>query len=88
MIVGGVILLVSALLFVINLLMSHMTTRIHDDTHGEWAVAIHPPLSVPKPMNGFALWNSIVAVWMVIAYGYPTLQFLILDTPGSLPWGY
>ena len=35
-------------LFVLNLLMSHMTTRIHDDTHGEWAVAVYPPMSVPK----------------------------------------
>ena len=88
MIVGGAILLVSALLFVLNLLMSHMTTRIHDDTHGEWAVAVYPPMSVPKPMNGFALWNGIVAVWMVVAYGIPIVQLLILDAPGSMPWGY
>jgi cytochrome c oxidase subunit 1 len=68
--------------------MSHLTTRIHEDTHGEWAVAIHPPLSLPKAMNGFALWNGIVAVWMVVAYGIPIVQLLILDAPGSMPWGY
>ena len=88
MIVGGAILLISALLFVLNLLLSHLTTKVEEDTHGEWAVAVFPPLSVPKPMNGFALWNGIVAVWMVVAYGIPVAQLLILDAPGSLPWGY
>jgi hypothetical protein len=39
-------------------------------------------------MNGFALWNGIVAVWMVVAYGIPIVQLLILDAPGSMPWGY
>jgi cytochrome c oxidase subunit 1 len=88
MIVGGAILLVSALLFVLNLLMSHLKKRIYDVTHGDWAVAVYPPMSVPKPMNGFALWNGIVAVWMVVAYGIPIVQLLILDAPGSMPWGY
>jgi len=88
MIVGGVILLFSALLFVLNLLLSHMTKKVHEDTHGDWAVAVYPPMSVPKPMNGFALWNGIVAVWMVVAYGIPIVQLLILDAPGSMPWGY
>ena len=50
--------------------------------------AVYPPMSVPKPMNGFALWNGIVAVWMVVAYGIPIAQLLILDAPGSMPWGY
>lgn len=88
MIVGGVILLVSALLFVLNLLMSHLTKKSDENTHGDWAVAVYPPMTVPKPMNGFALWNGIVAVWMVVAYGIPIVQLLILDAPGSMPWGY
>ena len=88
MIVGGGILMVSALLFVLNLLLSHLTRRQHEDTHGDWAVAIYPPMSVPKPMNGFALWNGIIAVWMVVAYGIPIVQLLIMDAPGSMPWGY
>jgi cytochrome c oxidase subunit 1 len=88
MVVGGAILLLSALLFVLNLVLSHTSHRQEGISDNDWAVAVHPPLSVPKPMNGYALWNGIVAVWMVIAYGYPVLQFLILDTHGSLPWGY
>ena len=41
--------------------------------------AVYPPMSVPRAMNGYALWNGIVAVWMVIAYGYPVL-------PDGRPW--
>ncbi|MCB1785730.1 MAG: b(o/a)3-type cytochrome-c oxidase subunit 1 [Gammaproteobacteria bacterium] len=88
MIVGGAILVFSSVLFMINLLMSHFSRKVEDISDDDWAEAVHPPLHVPRSMNGFALWNGIVAVWMVIAYGYPVLQFLILDTHGSLPWGY
>lgn len=87
MIIGGVILLVSALLLIYNLLMTHGRREEHK-AEMEWAVAVYEPLTVPKPLNGFALWNTIIAVWMLVAYGYPVLQFFILDTPGSLPWGY
>ena len=88
MIVGGGILVFSALLFVANLVISHLTSRVERSNGGDWAVAIQPPLTVPKPLNGYGLWNGILAVWMVIAYGYPILQFMVLDTHGSLPWGY
>lgn len=88
MVIGGAVLVFSAVLFVLNLVMSHLGRRLDTVDDHEWAVAVHPPLRVPRAMNGFALWNSIVAVWMVIAYGYPVLQFMILDTYGSLPWGY
>jgi len=25
---------------------------------------------------------------MIVAYGIPIVQLLILDAPGSMPWGY
>jgi cytochrome c oxidase subunit 1 len=88
MIVGGIILLVSSILFVLNLVLSHISAKAEKVDDNDWAVAIYPPLSVPRPMNGFALWNGIVAVWMVVAYGIPIVQLLVLDAPGSLAWGY
>jgi cytochrome c oxidase subunit 1 len=88
MIVGGLILMVSALLFILNLVLSHMSRKAEQAGGDEWAVAVYPPMRVPKPMNGYALWNGIVAVWMVVAYGIPIVSLLILDAPGSLPWGY
>jgi cytochrome c oxidase subunit 1 len=88
MIIGGAILVFSALLFVGNLVLSHLTARTERGNGDDWAVAIQPPLTVPRALNGYGLWNGILAVWMVIAYGYPVLQFMLLDTHGSLPWGY
>jgi cytochrome c oxidase subunit 1 len=89
MIVGGAILLVSAILFIYNLAMTHGRARqVPAEETAEFAVAVYPPVTVPRSMNGFALWNGIIAVWMVVAYGYPVLQFFILDVPGSMPWGY
>lgn len=83
MIGGGMILVLSAVLFVLNLVISQVTGRQDDVSDDDWAEAVHPPLRVTSSMNGFALWNSIVAVWMVVAYGvagaepdrdrYPTL---------------
>lgn len=88
MILGGAILLVSALLFILNLVLSHLSAKFEREPGEEWAQAVHPPLRVPRPLNGFALWNGILLVWMVVSYGYPVLQFFVLDTHGSLPWGY
>jgi cytochrome c oxidase subunit 1 len=89
MIVGGAILLLSAVLFVLNLLITHLRARQERvEAADEWAVAVHPPMRVSRPLNGFALWNGILAVWMVVAYGIPIVQLLILDAPGSMAWGY
>ena len=35
-------------------------------------------MRVPPSLNGFALWNAIVLVLMVVAYGYPIGQFFFL----------
>jgi cytochrome c oxidase subunit I len=34
-------------------------------------------LAPPSP-NGFGLWNAILAVLMIVAYGYPIGQFFFL----------
>jgi cytochrome c oxidase subunit 1 len=35
---------------------------------------------VPAALNGFGLWNAIVAVLMIAAYGYPIGQFFFLKS--------
>ena len=80
---GGAILLVSAALFVWNL------ARFHGESGGgfapapvqRYAVAVHPPTRVPAPLNGFALWNAVVLVLMLTAYGYPIAESFILSPP-------
>lgn len=82
---GGVILLVSALLFVGNLIEFHRERAVlRPDLQPAYAMAVHPPMRVPAALNGFALWNVLVLVLMVAAYAYPIAQFFWIDPPEAI----
>ncbi|WP_457093817.1 cbb3-type cytochrome c oxidase subunit I [Microvirga sp. P5_D2] len=82
---GGIILLASALLFVWNLLEFHRARAIAaPGLQPLYALAVHPPERVPAALNGFALWNVLVLVLMIAAYGYPIAQFFIIDAPEAI----
>jgi cytochrome c oxidase subunit 1 len=82
---GGVILLASALLFVWNLLEFHRARAVvATGLRPLYATALHPPERVPAALNGFALWNVLVLVLMVAAYGYPIAQFFVIDAPEAI----
>jgi cytochrome c oxidase subunit I len=74
---GGVILLASATLLIVILARSHFGARAQTEPLG-YATAVNPPLRLPPALNGFALWNAIVAVLMLLAYGYPIGQFFFM----------
>jgi len=80
---GGIILLASAVLFVRNLAVLHRGPALAV-VRPLYALAVHPPLRVPAALNGFGLWNVLVLVLMVAAYGYPIAQFLIEPSPGAI----
>ena len=83
--VGGAILLASALLFVWNLLEFHRARAVAAaGLRPLYALAVHPPLRVPASLNGFSLWNVLVLVLMLAAYGYPIAQFFILKPPQAI----
>ena len=84
-VVGGVILVASAALFIANLADFHRRpeSRIAVVPRG-YAVALHPKSTVPAALNGFALWNVLVLVLMAAAYAYPIAQFFILKPPQAL----
>jgi cytochrome c oxidase subunit I len=76
-VIGGLILLASAVLLIVILIRSQFGER----TMGEplqYALAVNPPVRVPSSLNGFALWNGIVLFLMIAAYGYPIGQFFVL----------
>ncbi len=82
-VIGGVILVASAVLLIVILVRSHFSEK----TAGEpmrYALAVNPPTHVPPALNGFGLWNTIVLVMMIVAYGYPIGQFFFLK-PHSVP---
>jgi cytochrome c oxidase subunit 1 len=83
--VGGIILATSALMFVWNLASLHRSgARAQFDEPFPWAEAIHPPERVPASLNGFGLWNILVALLMTLAYGYPIAQFFIDPPPEAV----
>jgi cytochrome c oxidase subunit I len=75
--IGGLILLISAVLLIVILIRTHFGERTVREPL-RYALAVNPPLRVPPSLNGFALWNAIVLVLMVVAYGYPIGQFFFL----------
>jgi cytochrome c oxidase subunit 1 len=81
-VIGGLILLSSAILLIIVLVRSHVGERTVI-VPMNYALAVNPPARVPAALNGFALWNSILLVLMLVAYGYPIAQFLSVLKPHS-----
>jgi cytochrome c oxidase subunit I len=80
---GGILLLLSALLFVANLAVLNREGMVASH-RPLYALAVHPPRRVPAALNGFGLWNVLVLVLMVLAYGFPIAQFLVEPSPGAI----
>src|SRR5438874_6269612 len=80
---GGVVLLASALLFVRNLAVLHRSP-LPASQPPLYALAVHPPHRVPAALNGFGLWNVLLLVLMLLAYGYPIAQFVIEPSPAAM----
>ena len=77
--IGGLILLASAILLIVILIRSHFGTQMLS-TPLQYALAVNPPQHVPEALNGFGLWNAIVAVLMLASYGYPIGQFFFMKS--------
>jgi cytochrome c oxidase subunit 1 len=78
-VIGGAILLLSAVLLVVVLVRSQLGEgRLQAPLR--YALAVNPPKTVPASLNGFALWNAIVVVLMLFAYGYPIGQYFFLKS--------
>ena len=78
-VIGGLILLVSAILLIVILVRSQLGERWLAAPL-RYALAVNPPKAVPASLNGFALWNAILLVLMLFAYGYPIGQFFLLKS--------
>jgi cytochrome c oxidase subunit I len=78
-VIGGLVLLTSAILLITVLVRSQLSESFLTEPL-RYALAVNPPREVPSSLNGFALWNAILLVMMVVAYGYPIGQFFFLKT--------
>jgi cytochrome c oxidase subunit 1 len=88
MIAGGVLLLVSGLLLVCNLLFTHRMPRLATDLANAFARPVEPVVTVPHSLNGYSLWNWLLAALMAVSWGYPILQFFLTRQYHALPWGF
>jgi cytochrome c oxidase subunit 1 len=82
---GGLMLLTSALLFIRNLASLRGGRMAADPTQPlRYAVPLHPVARLPAALNGFALWNVLVLVLMAAAYGWPIGQFIVQPSPAAI----
>ncbi|MBT8061599.1 MAG: cbb3-type cytochrome c oxidase subunit I, partial [Gammaproteobacteria bacterium] len=86
MIVGGIILLVSALMLIYVLVRSHGSKQPVENPEVVYAESLHSVARMPHLMNSFAFWNVLILVYIVVSYGYPIAQFFLMDTHGAVPW--
>ena len=76
---GGFIMLAAAILLIVILVRSQLgETALAEPLR--YAVALNPPRHVPASLNGFALWNAVLAFLMIAFYGYPIGQFFFLKS--------
>jgi cytochrome c oxidase subunit 1 len=86
MIAGGAMLVVSAVLFVANLLASHRS-RPEETEPMAYAETLEPVVRVPALLNGFTVWNWLLVALMAISWAYPIGQFFFIGVHKALPWG-
>jgi cytochrome c oxidase subunit 1 len=83
---GGFILLTSGALFIAILVRGHRAPRADAGPY-RFATAVHPPVSVPVALNGYALWVGLMVGLTVTNYGFPIAQ-LALRQDTSVPAVY
>ncbi|MEJ0003433.1 MAG: b(o/a)3-type cytochrome-c oxidase subunit 1 [Pararobbsia sp.] len=74
-VLGGALLVVSAVLFFIVLVSAHRGPRIVVEEY-RFSKAVHPPTTVPLALNSFTLWLALMIGLTLVNYGYPIAQLL------------
>jgi cytochrome c oxidase subunit 1 len=87
--VGGTLLFVSGILYLLNLLLTVTVSRAPAPAVPEFAVSASPPEDGPAVLNRLRPWVITAVVFLVVAYG-PTLARLVatsqLNAPGFRVW--
>ena len=76
-VIGALFLLASAILLITVLVRTQLGDTVLQ-TPLRYALAVNPPVKVAPALNGFALWNVLLLMFMIFEYGYPIGQFFVL----------
>ena len=83
---GSLLLVLSGVLFLLVLVQGQFAPRIEAGTY-RFSTDIHPPIRIPAPLNGYALWVALMIGLTVTNYGFPIAQ-LALRSDTSVPAVY
>ena len=72
-VIGGAILVVSGLLFVYVLAAAHFRSAATEEPY-RFSQALHEHATVPRALNGFAVWFALMVALTLINYGFPIWQ--------------
>ncbi len=78
-VLGGAMMVASAGLFVFILMQGHRGTRVVLSEY-RFSISLHPLSAVPKALNGFAVWVTLMIALTVANYGVPILQLMTART--------
>ncbi len=83
---GGLILVVSTVLFFTVLIRGQMAPKREQEPY-RFAVAVHQPARLPIALNSFGLWIFLMIGLTLVNYGYPIAQLTALKAT-SVPVVY
>jgi cytochrome c oxidase subunit 1 len=84
--IGGFVILLSALLLIVNLVATHFQPKAQIEHRVRFALAVNPPVRVPRVLNGFGFWNALLFILIVVNYVLPLTQFMFLKNNRTAPF--
>jgi cytochrome c oxidase subunit 1 len=75
--VGGLLLVASAVLFILVLVRGHLANRVTLPEF-RFSAPVHATTRVPVALNSFALWIALMIGLTAVNYGYPIVQLMAL----------
>ncbi|MGZ5112300.1 MAG: cbb3-type cytochrome c oxidase subunit I [Usitatibacter sp.] len=75
--IGGLLLVASAVLFILVLVRGHLANRITLPEF-RFSTPVHATTRVPVALNSFALWIALMIGLTVVNYGFPIAQLMAL----------
>ena len=85
-VLGSLILIASGVLFIFILVRGQFGAKA-DAGEYRFSAAVHPPVAVPAPLNGYALWVALMIGLTITNYGFPIAQ-LAMRHDTSVPAVY